>query len=88
LPVLEAGVARKPLFVSRIKSSEELLAEGIEAYMFGLTEKPASIAFKIFRYCLTNTIQFNFINVISKYRWRIIVKKSVLPFLKDLIEAA
>ena len=88
LPVLEAGVARKPLFVSRIKSSEELLIEGIEAYMFGLTEKPASIAFKIFRYFLSNTIQFNFTNVISKYRWRIIVKKKVLPFLKDLIEAA
>jgi len=88
LPVLEAGVARKALFVSRIKPFEELLKEGIEAHMFGLNEKPANIAFKIFRYFLSDIIQYNFNNVIRKYRWSVIVKEKVLPFLKDLIEAA
>lgn len=85
LPVLEAGVARKALFVSRIKPFEELLKEGIEAHMFGLNEKPANIAFKIFRYFLSDIIQYNFNNVIRKYRWSVIVKEKVLPFLKDLI---
>jgi len=88
LPVLEAGVARKPLFVSRIKPFEELLKEGIEAYMFGLNEKPANIAFKIFRYFLSDIIQYNFNNVIRKYRWSVIVKDKVLPFLRDIVEAA
>jgi glycosyltransferase involved in cell wall biosynthesis len=88
LPVLEAGVARKPLFVSRIKPFEELLKEGIEAYMFGLNEKADNIAFKIFRYFLSDVIQYNFNNVIRKYRWSVIVKEKVLPFLKDLVEAA
>ncbi len=88
LPILEAGVARKPLFVSRIKPFEELLKEGIEAYMFGLNEKPANIAFKIFRYFLSDIIQYNFNNVIRKYRWNGIVKDKVLPFLRDIVEAA
>jgi glycosyltransferase involved in cell wall biosynthesis len=88
LPVLEAGVARKTLFVSRIKPFEELLKEGIEAYMFGLNEKPANIAFKIFRYFLSDIIQYNFNNVIRKYRWSVIVKDKVLPFLRDIVEAA
>lgn len=88
LPVLEAGAARKPLFVCRIEPFEELLKEGIEAYMFGLNEKPTNIAFKIFRYFLSDIIQYNFNNVVSKYRWRVIVNERVLPFLKDLTEAA
>jgi len=86
LPVLEAGVARKPLFVSRIKPFEELLKEGIEAHMFGLNEKPANIALRIFRFFLSDTIQYNFNNVIRKYRWSLIVKENVLPFLKELVE--
>jgi glycosyltransferase involved in cell wall biosynthesis len=84
LPILEAGVARKPLFVGRIPPFEELLEEGIEAYMFGLSEKPSSIAFKIFRYFLTDVIQYNFNNVVEKYRWRTIVKEKVHPLLKEL----
>ncbi len=88
LPILEAGVARKPLFVGRIKPFEELLKEGIEAHMFGLNEKPANIAFKIFRYFLSDIIQYNFNNVIRKYRWNGIVKDKVLPFLRDIVEAA
>lgn len=87
LPILEAGVARKPLFVSRIEPFEELLKEGIEAHMFGLNEKPASIALKIFRYFLSDIIQYNFNNVISKYRWNIIIKEKLLPFLQELITA-
>ncbi|MDH5703798.1 MAG: glycosyltransferase [Aigarchaeota archaeon] len=87
LPVLEAGAARKPLFVSRIEPFEELLKEGIEAYMFGLRDKPADIAFKIFRYFLSDIIQYKLNNVIVKYRWSAIVKEKVLPFLKDLIDA-
>ena len=86
LPVLEAGVARKPLFVSRIKPFEELLKEGIEAHMFGLNEKPANIAFRIFRYFLSDTIQYNFNNVIRKYRWDVLVREMVLPFFEELIE--
>jgi len=88
LPVLEAGVARKALFVSRIKPFEELLKEGIEAHMFGLNEKPANIALKIFRYFLSDIIQYNFNNVIRKYRWSVIVKEKVLPFLKELTDVA
>ena len=88
LPVLEAGVARKPLFVSRIKPFEELLKEGIEAHMFGLNEKPSNIAFKIFRYFLNNTIQYNFNNVIREYRWSLIVQEKVLPFLREAAEVA
>jgi glycosyltransferase involved in cell wall biosynthesis len=88
LPVLEAGVARKPLFVSRIKPFEELLKEGIEAHMFGLSEKPANVALKIFRYFLSDIIQYNFNNVIRRYRWSVIVEEKVLPFLKDLVETA
>jgi glycosyltransferase involved in cell wall biosynthesis len=88
LPVLEAGVARKALFVSRIKPFEEILREDIEAHMFGLNEKPANIAFKIFRYFLSDIIQHNFNNVIRKYRWSVIVKDKVLPFLRDIVEAA
>lgn len=84
LPILEAGVARKPLFVGRIPPFEELLEEGIEAHMFGLSEKPSSIAFKIFRYFLTDVIQYNFNNVVEKYRWRAIVKEKVHPLLKEL----
>ena len=87
LPVIEAGVARKTLFVSRIEPFEELLKEGIEAHMFGLNERPSDIAFKIFRYFLSDIIQYNFNNVIRKYRWNVIVKERVLPFLKDLTEA-
>jgi glycosyltransferase involved in cell wall biosynthesis len=85
LPILEAGVARKPLFVGRIPPFEELLKEGIEAHMFGLNEKPSSIAFKIFRYFLTDIIQYNFNNVVEKYRWRTIVKEKVHPLLKELM---
>jgi len=81
-------VARKALFVSRIKPFEELLKEGIEAHMFGLNEKPANIALKIFRYFLSDVIQYNFNNVIRKYRWSVIVKEKVLPFLKELTDAA
>jgi hypothetical protein len=88
LPVLEAGVARKPLFVSRIRPFEELLKEGIEAHMFGLSEKPSNIAFRIFRYFLSDTIQHNFNNVIRKYRWSLIVQEKVLPFIRDVAEAA
>ncbi len=88
LPVLEAGVARKPLFVSRIKPFEEILKEGIEAHMFGLNEKPANIAFKIFRYFLNDTIQYNFNNVIRKHRWSLIVQEKVLPFIREAAEAA
>lgn len=87
LPVLEAGVARKPLFVSRIKPFEELLKEGIEAYMFGLNEKPPNIALKIFRYFLSDIIQYNFNNVIKIHRWSVIVREKVLPFLKALKDA-
>ncbi len=88
LPVLEAGVARKPLFVSRIKPFEELLKEGIEAHMFGLNEKPANIAFRIFRFFLNDTIQYNFNNVIRKYRWSLIVQEKVLPFIREVARAA
>jgi hypothetical protein len=52
--------------------------------MFGLNEKPANIAFKIFRFFLSDTIQYNFNNVIRKYRWNLIVEEMVLPFLKEL----
>ncbi len=86
LPVLEAGVARKPLFVSRIEPFKELLKEGIEAYMFELDEKPEDVAFKIFRFFLSDIIQFNFNNVVNKYRWDVIVKDKVLPFLKEITE--
>jgi len=87
LPILEAGVARKPLFVGRIPPFEELLKEGIEAYMFGLNEKPQSIAFKIFRYIMGNIIQFNFNNVVEKYRWSTIVEEKVRPLLQSLVSA-
>jgi glycosyltransferase involved in cell wall biosynthesis len=86
LPVLEAGVARKPLFVSRIEPFEELLREGIEAYMFGLNDRPADVAFKIFRHFLGDIVQHNFNNAISKYRWSVVIEEKILPFLNQCIE--
>ena len=59
----------------------------MHAHMFGLNET-ANIAFKIFRYFLSDIIQYNFNNVIRKYRWSVIVKDKVLPFLRDIVEAA
>ncbi|NIP66635.1 glycosyltransferase [Candidatus Bathyarchaeota archaeon] len=87
LPVLEAGGARKPLFVSRIAPFAELLKEGIEVHMFGLDDKPANIALRIFRYFLGDIVQHNFNNVVSKYRWVVIVKEQVLPVLEGLVQS-
>jgi glycosyltransferase involved in cell wall biosynthesis len=88
LPVLEAGVARKPLFVSRIEPFEELLTEEIDAHMFGLNDRPADIAFKIFRHFLSDIVQYNFNNTISKYRWSVIINEQMLPFLNQCIDRA
>ncbi len=81
LPIIEAGAARKPIFCSRIPPFQELIRDDIEGHMFDLDDDPMHIAFRIHRLIMDDRVGNNFNNVIERFSWESIVKKTLIPFL-------
>jgi glycosyltransferase involved in cell wall biosynthesis len=81
LPVIEAGAARKLVFCSRIPPFQELIRDGIDGYMFDLSEDPKSIAFRIYKQYLFDVVESNFNNVMRRFSWDVILSKRLLRLL-------
>jgi|GEM_PF-52782 len=71
LPVIEAGAARKMVFVSRIPPFEELINAGINGYTFDLNESPKNIAYKIFKEFTLQAPDTDIVNVAKNISYRI-----------------
>lgn len=81
LPIIEAGISRKPIFCSRIPPFEELMKDGIEGDMFGLSEDPKSIAFRIYKEWINDKVDMNFLNVAKRFEWNILVENMLIPII-------
>jgi glycosyltransferase involved in cell wall biosynthesis len=81
IPVLEAGLARIPIFVSDIPSVRESSAGMIN--LFDPTDDPNNVAEMIATYLKSNRIYQFRRHVLNHYTWQSILKKKIIPLLED-----
>ncbi len=80
IPVLEAGLARLPIFCSDIPPFKE--SGGTEITVFGLDEEPHRIARQIVEVLAADPAYRLRRRVLEEYTWQQIVKNKVLPLLE------
>lgn len=89
LPLIEAGAARKIVFVSRIPPFQELIESGIHGFMFDLEESPEIIAHKVFKEFVLEAPDSDITSVVKNivYRiYKVLVMDVVDPNLGDLVK--
>jgi len=79
IPILEAGLARRPIFTSDIAPLPET-GEG-EINYFRLKENPAEIARRIIEFSESDKASLLFKRVITRYRWEKIFKEKIEPLV-------
>ncbi|GAB4575376.1 MAG: hypothetical protein Kow0077_26550 [Anaerolineae bacterium] len=80
LPILEAGIARLPIFCANIPALAELA--GDQAHLFPPEGDPAAIAALIARVLATDTAYQLRARVIGEYDWRNIIREKLVPLLE------
>jgi len=80
IPILEAGLARLPIFCANIPSFRE--SAGTNATYFGLDEAPANIAARI-AHALAHDTQYQLKqHVLREYAWEQIFKERIEPLVR------
>lgn len=80
IPVLEAGVARLPVFCSDIRAFRE--SAGDAAHFFGLHEEPMAIAARIASFLERDEAYTLRHRVLSEYAWPRIVETQIIPLIE------
>ena len=79
IPLLEAGLLRRPIFTSDIAPLPEI--GGREVNYFNLKESPEKIALRIIRFFKNDKSSLLFKKVITQYSWERIFKEKIEPLL-------
>ena len=79
IPILEAGLVRKPIFTSDIAPLPEV--GGREVNYFNLKENSADIAQRIIKFFKNDKSSLLFKKVITQYSWERIFKEKIEPLL-------
>jgi len=79
IPLLEAGLLRRPIFTSDIAPLPEI--GGKEVNYFNLKESPEKIALRIIRFFKNDKSSLLFKKVITQYSWERIFKERIEPLL-------
>jgi glycosyltransferase involved in cell wall biosynthesis len=80
IPVLEAGLARMPVFCSDIPPLRE--TGGSEVYAFPLDADPADVAALIQRTLDADPAYLLRRRVLEGYSWEVIVRRKIIPLLE------
>ena len=81
IPVLEAGLARIPVFASDIPSVRESSSGMIN--LFDPTDDPNNVAEMIVSYLNSDPIYLFRKHVLNQYTWQSILKKKIIPLLDE-----
>ncbi len=79
IPLLEAGLLRRPIFTSEIAPLPEIGGE--EVNYFNLKENPEKIAMRIIKFFKNDKSSLLFKKVITQYSWERIFKEKIEPLL-------
>ncbi len=79
IPILEAGLVRKPIFTSDIAPLPEI--GGKEVNYFNLSENPEEIARRIIKFFKSDKSSLLFRKVITQYSWEGIFKEKIEPLV-------
>jgi len=79
IPLLEAGLLRRPIFTSNIAPLPEI--GGKEVNYFNLKESPEKIARRIIKFFKNDKSSLLFKKVIAQYSWERIFKEKIEPLL-------
>jgi len=86
IPVLEAGLARLPIFAAHIPSVHET-AGGL-AYLFDPDGDPVEVAAAIHTHLEASPLHQLRRRVLERYTWQALVEQEVLPLLREVSEDA
>ncbi len=81
IPLLEAGLLRRPIFTSDIAPLPEI--GGKEVNYFNLKENPEEIARRIIKFFKNDKSSLLFKKVITQYSWERIFKEKIEPLLSN-----
>ena len=82
IPMLEAGLANKPVFCSDIEILKEV--GGKDVFYFGIKDRPEKIAKRMIDHYNKHITRDMFKKVIRKYLWENVFKNDIEPFINSL----
>jgi glycosyltransferase involved in cell wall biosynthesis len=86
MPVLEAGLARLPVFAADIPPVRE--SAGDLAHLFSLTDSPDSVARQIAGFLEKDRAYRLRRRVLARFTWHGIVERQIVPLLQEVIDHA
>jgi glycosyltransferase involved in cell wall biosynthesis len=81
MPILEAGLAGKPVFTSDIPASREIGCENVSH--FSVDDPPGALAARILKWAEESPLHRHRRKVRQQYTWKRIVERDLLPLLQD-----
>jgi glycosyltransferase involved in cell wall biosynthesis len=84
IPVLEAGLARLPVFAADIPSVQE--STGGLAHLFGPESEPAAVAGAIVAFLESDQAHQLKRRVLSRFTWQAILERDLLPLIREVVE--
>ncbi len=82
IPVLEAGLARIPIFAASIPSFHESLGE--YANFFDPNGDPQTVASRIHQFLVTNSAYKLRHHTIKRFSWQSIIRQQIIPLLEEV----
>jgi glycosyltransferase involved in cell wall biosynthesis len=83
LPLLEAGLARLPVFTAEVPDSK--LASGQMIHQFAIDSNPSEVADRIAHFLKNDSVFALHRTVLKCFTWPDILQKKLLPFLESLL---
>ncbi len=83
IPIIEAGIAQKPVFCTRLPSFEEIACE--EVHYFKVPENTGEIAKQMYDFFEKSKTYKLRRRVRKQYTWSAIFKMQILPLIKEIV---